>query len=220
MTQIRLHGEKGEWIQAIVDLSVRYGIITPYTSFLIDEEDILTQRGQEEAARELSAQTSLPASGRAAAEKAEMEGQMRTADSVPSQPGGQGSSGEERILKYAGSKTFLRSGGIWTDTTFDPETMETVKIGFGTETYFQILASRPEWGKYFSLGEEVIFTADGKAYQVVKGPGEDIEVPTREPTPSVLEPPVQTFSDFPRFLCPGSLILGFVIWGWVVIKKR
>jgi len=223
MTQIRLHGEKDEWVQAVVDLSVRYGIITPYTSFLIDEEDILTQRGQEEAARELSAQPSLPASGRAAAEKAEIEGQMRAADSVPSQPGGQGSSGEEeRTLKYAGSKTFLRSGGIWTDTTFDPQTMETVKIGFGTETYFQILASRPAWGKYFSLGKEVIFIAEGKAYQVVKGPGEDIEVPTHEQgqTPSVPEPPVQSFSDFPGFLCPGSLIWGFVIWGWVVIKKR
>ncbi|MER3485597.1 MAG: trypsin, partial [Chloroflexota bacterium] len=35
LNQIRLHGENREWVQAIIDLSVRYGIITPYTSYLI-----------------------------------------------------------------------------------------------------------------------------------------------------------------------------------------
>ncbi|HQN31577.1 MAG TPA: VIT domain-containing protein, partial [Methanothrix soehngenii] len=35
LTQIRLYGEKQEWIDSIVFLSTRYGIITPYTSFLV-----------------------------------------------------------------------------------------------------------------------------------------------------------------------------------------
>ena len=43
LTQIRLHGENPESVQAIVDLSVRYGIVTPYTSYLITEDDILTR---------------------------------------------------------------------------------------------------------------------------------------------------------------------------------
>jgi len=34
LTQIRLHGERREWVDAIIALSIRYGIITPYTSFL------------------------------------------------------------------------------------------------------------------------------------------------------------------------------------------
>ncbi|MGC9396672.1 MAG: VIT domain-containing protein, partial [Anaerolineae bacterium] len=37
LTQIRLHGEQEEWISAVVNLSLRYGIITPYTSFLVEE---------------------------------------------------------------------------------------------------------------------------------------------------------------------------------------
>src|SRR5690606_23776918 len=39
MNTIRLNGENQELIDSIVSLSVRYGIITPYTSFLIEEDD-------------------------------------------------------------------------------------------------------------------------------------------------------------------------------------
>ncbi|WP_273466702.1 VIT domain-containing protein [Methanothrix sp.] len=44
LTQIRLYGEKQEWIDSIVSLSTRYGIITPYTSFLVQEKDIFSER--------------------------------------------------------------------------------------------------------------------------------------------------------------------------------
>jgi Ca-activated chloride channel family protein len=226
MTQIRLHGEKEEWVQAIVDLSVRYGIITPYTSFIIDEEDILTQKGQEEAAREYAAQPSLPAFGQAAAEKAEMEGAMRSADSAPAQPGLENAPGQKggRVLKYAGSKTFLLQDGIWMDTTFDPERMETKKIGFGSETYFQILASRPAWGAYFSVGNEVIFVGDGQAYQVVEGEGEAIDVPpverSVEPTTETKSPVRIPSSKWLDLICPGALMLGFLILGFTLFSRR
>jgi Ca-activated chloride channel homolog len=47
LTQIRLNGEKPELVDAVVRLSVRYGIITPYTSYLIQENDIQAQGGGE-----------------------------------------------------------------------------------------------------------------------------------------------------------------------------
>jgi len=37
LAQIRLHGETKEAIEEIVALAIRYGIVTPYTSFLIEE---------------------------------------------------------------------------------------------------------------------------------------------------------------------------------------
>ena len=42
LNEIRLHGESPELVQSIVNLSIRYGIITPYTSYLIEEDDIFT----------------------------------------------------------------------------------------------------------------------------------------------------------------------------------
>lgn len=44
LNQIRLGGEKPELVDSIIRLSVRYGIITPYTSYLIQEDDIRLRR--------------------------------------------------------------------------------------------------------------------------------------------------------------------------------
>ncbi|MEM6527985.1 MAG: VWA domain-containing protein, partial [Chloroflexota bacterium] len=52
LTQIRLNGESPELVDAVVDLSLEFGIITPYTSFLIEEDDILSQSGRERAAEQ------------------------------------------------------------------------------------------------------------------------------------------------------------------------
>jgi Ca-activated chloride channel family protein len=45
LNQIRLNGENPELVETVVRLSVRYGIITPYTSYLIQENDIQNQGG-------------------------------------------------------------------------------------------------------------------------------------------------------------------------------
>ena len=55
LNTIRLHGENKELVDSIVSLSVRYGIITPYTSFLIEEDDILTQSGRERIGEDFAA---------------------------------------------------------------------------------------------------------------------------------------------------------------------
>jgi Ca-activated chloride channel family protein len=57
LNAIRLHGEDPELVDSIVRLSIRYGIITPYTSFLITEDDIFSQSGREEAQSAFQAET-------------------------------------------------------------------------------------------------------------------------------------------------------------------
>ncbi len=208
LTQIRLHGEREEWVDAIVELSVRYGIITPYTSFLIDEEDILTEEGRDQAADDYLEMPSPPAVGALAAEKAELEGELRGADSG----GGGWTMPEEaaQVVRHVGSKTFLLQDGVWTDTAFDPSRMSAAQVGFGSESYFELLASRPEWGAYFALGERVIFLAEGAAYEVVEEAGGPVEAPpTRTPEaaqPTVEPEPTPTFGgDAPPLPEPGGV---------------
>src|SRR5258708_29413235 len=47
LNTIRLNGQTPELVDSVVRLSVRYGIITPYTSYLIQEGDIAAQTGGE-----------------------------------------------------------------------------------------------------------------------------------------------------------------------------
>ncbi len=183
LKQIRLHGEREEWVDAIVDLSVQYGVITPYTSFLIDEDDILTEEGRDDAKDDYAATPAPAAVGAPAAERAEKEGELGDVDSV----GGGEALPEEaaQVVRLVGSKTFLLQDGVWIDTTFDPSRMETVKVGFGTDEYFDLLAARPEWGAYFALGARVILVAEGVAYEIVEDGGGPVEIPpTHAPDPA------------------------------------
>jgi Ca-activated chloride channel family protein len=194
LKQIRLHGEREEWVDAVIDLSVQYGIITPYTSFLIDDEDILTEEGRDDAKDGYAATPAPAAVGAPAAERADEEGGLYDADSV----GGGEALPEEaaQVVRLVGPKTFLLQDGVWIDTTFDPSRMETVEVGFGTDAYFDLLAARPEWGAYFALGSRVILVAEGVAYEVVEDGGGPVEIPPTH-APDVPEPTLDNVAPEP-----------------------
>jgi len=235
LTQIRLHGEQREWVDAVVELSVRYGIITPYTSFLIEEDDILTARGQEEAAERYAALPTAPAIGAPAAEKAELEADLRGAESAGS---GMMPEAAAQVVRMIGSKTFFLQDGVWTDTAFDPSQMSTTQVGFGSEDYFDLLAARPEWGTYLALGERVIFIAEGKAYEVIEGEAGPVEMPPAQtavpsPTPDVrlvtVEPtrpgqptatPVAGGGTPPGGLCTGAAVMGVIALAAAALWQR
>ena len=171
-------------------LAVRYGIATPYTSFLVDE------RAQTEAGRQqiIGVQaTAMPkaASGGAApgmgggvgaapVQAAQDQQGLRSADSVVAPSGEYAAQ-----IRAVGTKTFVQRNGVWTDAEYDPSKMTTIKVGFGSDDYFKLLAARPEWGQFFALGERVIVALDGKAYETVQGAGQPVQVPpTASATPS------------------------------------
>ncbi|MBK9124907.1 MAG: VWA domain-containing protein [Chloroflexi bacterium] len=188
LNTIRLNGESSELVDSVVSLSVRYGIITPYTSFLIEEDDILTQQGRRMAMEEaemamedaFSDVTGAGAVNRAAdlgaMSQAAAPAPMQTMTPAGTQmaPGeGQdadGSFGNEfrdtNALTTVGDKTFIQIDGVWTDTAFEPDTMTTEKVEFLSDAYFDLLDAMPELADYFALGEQVIVVLDGVAYEV------------------------------------------------------
>lgn len=98
LNSIRLHGESPELVDAIVRLSIRYGIITPYTSFLITEDDIFSQSGRDEAqgmVQQEATSTFGEASGQVAVDAAESAAGLSSANApmeapAPMTPGGAG----------------------------------------------------------------------------------------------------------------------------------
>jgi Ca-activated chloride channel family protein len=184
LNSIRLNGENPELIDSIVSLSVRYGIITPYTSFLIDENDILSQTGREEArdrfantANDLASQSTGAGAVSAAADSASMEAAaapLPMATNAPLLAPGESEAddfdGEQQAqvnpIQNVGGKTFILQNGVWTDTTFAPDTMETQKVEFLSDAYFDLLETQPALSEYFALSDRVIVVLDGTAYEV------------------------------------------------------
>lgn len=208
LQQIRLHGEETEVVNEIVELSVRYGIITPYTSFLVEEtEQALSEAGREQIAQSVQA-TAAPSSGQGAVDRSSAEKALAGAQAAPAAllPQGLGDASADEYgnplspVRHVGDKTFVLRQGIWTDTTFDPTKMTPVQVGFGSDDYFALVASRPEWGRYFALGEHVIVLLDGLAYEVREGDAPPVTVPASVSPAASLTPAAEPTPDPPTGL--------------------
>lgn len=240
MQQIRLNGENPELVQSIVNLSMRYGIITPYTSFLIEEDDIFAQTGgvqdMEEAAEMLAAP--MAASGAQAVDRAATEGEMAAAEApapmatmVVSDASGQLIA--QSPVQSVGGRTFFLRGGVWVDSGFDPAT-EPRAIAFASDAYFDLLSANPDLGKALALGEEIIIVIDGEAYRIT-GEGDNatggtspIETPdtgeivaqTDSESGADVDPQTETTSDVGLQICGMGMALPLLVLGGLGASRR
>jgi Ca-activated chloride channel family protein len=181
LTQIRLHGEDPELVQSVINLSIRYGIITPYTSYLIEEDDIFSQAGRqtitEEAAEEMAAPAEV--SGEAAVDMAAAQAEMAEAEAPQAVEVTRVVvvEGKETVLEeavqFVGSKTFIWRDGVWIDTAYDADAETPEQVGFASDAYFELLSAAPELGQYLSLGSRLLIVHDGVAYEIVEGEGQE-----------------------------------------------
>jgi Ca-activated chloride channel family protein len=165
LRQIRIEGPTDETIDQIVRISIRHGIVTPYTSYLVTEPAPFGADALEDITRAAAASTTTyAASGEAAVDAASAAANLSATDFF----GGGGEYAD--VVQAAGGRTFRLSEGIWIDTTFDPD-MENRRIGFGTDDYFALAALGPEVADALSIGANVTVVVDGIAYTIVTDDG-------------------------------------------------
>ncbi len=214
---IRLEGASQEIIDQIVRLSIRYGIVTPYTSYLVTEKAPLGEAEQQRLANETFGQMlAMPtqSSGQAAVQSAADAGAMQAAGNAPEVKGE-----ASTTVRVLGARTFVLSEGKWIDTAFDPDKMQTTKIDFLSAKYFDLVTSYPDLANAFALGESVIALSNGVAYEVVPSdapaqhvditPTQDIPIiPTSTPTPGQkpTPEPTQIPPSKPAGLCGGAVL--------------
>jgi Ca-activated chloride channel family protein len=191
LSQIRLHGANDELVDEVIALSTRYGIVTPYTSFLVEEPQmVLTDAGRQQLSQALQAPapTGAPAapgigggapalapearSGAQAVERSVVEKALAGSDQAAASAAPQ--------LKQVADKTFLLQDGTWVDTSFDSNKLRAEQVVFGSDRYFTLLSQHPEIGRYLALGDRVTIVLAGKAYAI--SPARDATVAST-PTP-------------------------------------
>jgi Ca-activated chloride channel family protein len=178
MEQIRTNGEQKELRDEVVDLGTRYGIVTPYTSYLALEPNA--------AVRDV---TSLPMNGRRLSGVAGGIGNApppspkMDPNAITGMAGVQQSKRaraqqetvrvEEKdaelssAVKTVGGKTFYLREGVWTDAEFKAEAhLRETALTFGSDDYFALLKQKPSLAQFFSLGERVIVVFEGRVYRV------------------------------------------------------
>lgn len=176
--QIRSNGENKELRDEVVELGTRYGIVTPYTSYLATDG---SERKMELSGRQLqmlpsNSRSSAPSaaadiSGAGAVAKSKVARQQReqiTLDGVDADDKGT-SILKNTAIKKVGLKTFYLENGVWVDSEFreDAKLVEK-RIAFASEAYFDLAAAEKDFGQYLALGEQVLIVWKGKVYRITK----------------------------------------------------
>jgi Ca-activated chloride channel family protein len=188
MEQIRTNGEQKELRDEIVDLGTRYGIVTPYTSYLalepgaagadVDDARPVTG-GQPRPARRdkdsssgsggnLLGRANAPAAAQAttgavAVQESKRARKQQESERVESEA-------STSAVRNVGGKTFYLRDGFWTDAEFKPEArLPETTLTFGSDEYFALLKREPRLADYFSLGERVVVVYGGRVYRINGG---------------------------------------------------
>jgi Ca-activated chloride channel family protein len=176
--QVRTNGEQKELRDEIVDLGTRYGIVTPYTSYLALEDaqtsklytgGVAPVNGRTRAPLgNLNAPASAPqpsatvnvVSGAEAIQLSKDAREQQDVIKVQEEP-------KSAAVRRVAGKTFYLVDGVWTDSEFKRESRlpETVLV-FGSDEYFAALKQNAKLGSYFSLGEKVVVVFEGRVYRV------------------------------------------------------
>jgi hypothetical protein len=189
MEQIRTNGEQKELRDEIVDLGTRYGIVTPYTSYLAVETDARATFASDDAisvAGRRGGNNNAPASrpsggfsgitttseaprdkdaplaktGALAVQQSKRDREQQETLRVEKET-------PSSVVRSAGGKTFYLRDGVWTDAEFKPDARKPeTALTFGSDEYFALLKSEPRLAEFFALGERVVVVYQGRVYRV------------------------------------------------------
>ena len=193
LDQIRLNGENKELVDEVVRLAKQYGIITPYTSYLILEDEQINitnnQMGSddilfnsrvvadeyEEQATEYQrmvyksgrngVQSSAELQNLSKAEKINDSRQGASRMAYVDKEGRQQNLAEQSINIQG--RAFYQTGNQWTDLYVQKNnTTKTVRIQFASKAYFDLLQAEPSVSEFLYLGRNVRFVYQRKEYLI------------------------------------------------------
>ncbi|MGI9055365.1 MAG: VIT and vWA domain-containing protein [Pyrinomonadaceae bacterium] len=180
MEQIRTNGENIELKNEVVDLGTRFGIVTPYTSYLATDgsftpgaivgntirtdDDRTISALKEESGRgavQLSVQQRTLQSNIKAAPPAKKSKDSKTSEQVYIENTAQN--------QFVANKNFFNQSGNWIDAEYKKEkNLPEVNLKFASEEYFALVKKEPGIAEYFALGEEITVVWKGTVYNVMK----------------------------------------------------
>jgi Ca-activated chloride channel family protein len=172
--QIRLEGASSALVSQVRELGLRYGIVTEYTSYLVQEPTSLAspvplREDQVGGPRNAAAQTGAEAVQRAKASakltdsKSLASAEAAAADRLESLA----AQGAVAPSRRAGGRLFIQRGRVWTDVG-QPDRITITDIAAYSRAYFDLVRVLPEIAPCLSVGDEILIA--GRRVGVHIGP--------------------------------------------------
>ena len=188
---IRLNGESKELVDEVTSLAREHGIITPYTSFLIMEDEDLrirrnllvdglqTMPARPELKKEMATDySSMKIKSGSSSVRASQELQLlNSAGNFSEMQQGNArmnykdSEGNSRNLsqqvKNISGRAVYQQDKFWVDSKLQNQNnLKKVRIQFNSDEYFKLLSKEPETSQFLSLGQNVRFFYKNVFYEV------------------------------------------------------
>jgi Ca-activated chloride channel homolog len=175
--QIRLEGASTSLVEQIRELGLRYGILTEYTSYLVQEPTDLAQPATPAPLREDQmggARNSATQTGTGAFEQARASAKLSDSKSLAAAEAAAAdrleSLSRDRAVaetRRAGGRLFIRRGQVWTDIG-QPDRITVTDVAAYSKAYFELVRQLPEIAPCLSIGDEVLIA--GRQASVRIGP--------------------------------------------------
>lgn len=155
-SEIRLHGANGEIVSELKRLALRYGILTEYTSYLVQEPGVVTQRPDDirpmprDQVGAGAVRRSEAASKLARSYNLEAVTVTAAADSLA--PAGRGTTTRTERL---GGRVFAWRDSVWTDIAHG-DSLPVVRVAAFSDAYFALLRALPELRQAATLEPAVL----------------------------------------------------------------
>jgi len=172
--QIRANGETKEVRDEVTDLGTRYGIVTPYTSYLATDGSFRQVR-EEDRARMLApaAKALRDQSGAGAVAQSVQQNTMQSNVSVFAS---KDKAAEKQVLvqnsvssQFVGNKNFQNQNNVWVDADFTEKTkLPEINVKFGSNEYFDLVKDQRDLAQYFALGQQIVVVWNNKVYRVTQ----------------------------------------------------
>ena len=167
--QIRIEGATENLIREVRELGLRYGILTEYTSYLVQEpvQQALRReaRPMEAMAPQLrggagaaSSQAGAPAVAAArSSARFQDASNLASADAVAEERMGElaGGRADARSVRRVGGRVFLLNGSVWTDASHR-DSLRVIDVAPFSDAYFALVRQVPEIAPLLKAGEEVL----------------------------------------------------------------
>ncbi len=188
--QIDLKGQNDELVNELVALSTKHGILTPYTSFLADENVRLADAVGNATTTMANVNDAEQTSGEWAVtqrryKNAAMESeQVAGMDAIAvSRPDSAGKAGErqnfglaagraQQLVRNIGQRAFFQKKGVWQQSDLTEEQIKNaIDVVMYSDEYFTLARNiKRSESQYMNFTEDVLVELDGKVYRLRQAP--------------------------------------------------
>lgn len=176
LEQIRANGETKETREEVIELGTRYGLVTPYTSYLATDGSMANVRRDAVDTFSRNAPAAKAMREKSGAGAVQLSVQQNAMQSNASVAAAEDKDEESRVVlrnttfnQFVANKNFVSQERVWVDSEYSvAANLPEVSIKFASDEYFRLLTAETGLAPYLSLGDQVVVVWKGKVYRITK----------------------------------------------------